>query len=141
MSEQEKSGDTISATISGDVSGQVAIGKDITQKQTISTNQPVTEAEMAELRKAIADLKAIVAAEAPDEKKGAALERVDELADAVTAKAPDLSTMKYIKGWFVKNVPALANAVSGIVVHPIVEKLVKAAGDGLAADFSRYFGN
>jgi len=141
MSEQEKSGDVIRATISGDVSGQVAVGKGITQTQTIGAAQPqVTEADWAELRQALADLKAKVAAEASPEKKDAALERVNELEEAITAEEPDLTTMEYVKRWFVKHLPGLAGAVTGVVVHPIVGKLVEAAGDALVAEFRRRFG-
>jgi hypothetical protein len=140
-SEQEKPGDVIRATISGDVSGQVAVGKGITQTQTVGAARPeVTETDLAKLRQALADLKAKVAAEAPPEKKDAALERVEELEEAITAKEPDLPTMEYIKRWFVKNLPGLAGAVTSVVVHPIVGKLAEAAGDALAAEFRRRFG-
>jgi hypothetical protein len=141
ISEQEKSGDVIRAIISGDVSGQVAVGKGITQTQTVGAARPeVTEAELAELRQALANLKAWVEAEAPPEKKEAALERVEELEEAVTAEEPDLTTMEYVKRWFVKNLPGLAGTVTSVVVHPIVGKLVEAAGDALAAEFRRRFG-
>ncbi|MCK4472391.1 MAG: hypothetical protein KAW49_11475 [Anaerolineae bacterium] len=141
MNEEQKSGDVIRATISGDVSGQVAVGKGITQAQTIGAARPeVTEADLAELRQALADLKAQVEAGSPPEKKEAALERVEELEEAITAEEPDLTTMEYVKRWFVKNVPALAGAVTGVVVHPIVGKLVEAAGDAMATEFRRRFG-
>jgi hypothetical protein len=141
MSEQERLGDVISATISGDISGQVAVGKGITQTQTIGAARTgVTEADWAELRQALADLKAKVAAEAPPEKKDSALGRVEELEEAITAKEPDLTTMEYVKRWFVKNLPGLAGAVTSVVVHPIVGKLVEAASDALAAEFRRRFG-
>jgi len=147
--EQEKSGDVIHATISGDISGQVAVGKGITQIQTVGAAQPkVTEADdsaelaeaLAELRKILADLRAKVAAEAPPEKKDAALERLKKLEEAITTKEPDLTTMEYVKRWFVKNLPGLAGAVISVVVHPIVGKLVEAAGDALAAEFRHRFG-
>ena len=77
---------------------------------------------------------------APPEKKDAALERVDELEEAITAQEPDLPTMEYVKRWFVRNLPDLAGAVTSVVVHPIVGKLVEAAGDALAAEFRRRFG-
>ena len=141
MSEQEKKGDVIKATISGDVSGQVAVGKGITQTQIAGVAKPeVTEVDLAELQRALADLKAKVAAEAPPEKKDAALERLGELEETVTAEEPDLTTMEYVKNWFVKNLPGLAGAVTSVVVHPIVGKLVEAAGDTLAAEFRRRFG-
>jgi hypothetical protein len=142
IDEQEKpSGDVIRATISGDISGQVAVGKGITQIQTIGAVRPeVTKADLAELRQILADLKAKVAAKAPPERKDAALERVKELEEAVTAGEPDLPTMEYVKRWFVKNLPDLAGAVTSVVVHPIVGKLVETAGDALATEFRRRFG-
>jgi hypothetical protein len=140
MDKQEKSGDVIHANISGPVSGQIGVGKDITQTQTIGERLPVTDGEMAELRKMVAELKAKVEAEAPLETRDAALERVDELEEAVTAKEPDLTTMEYVKRWFTKNLPTLAGAVTGVVVNPIVGKVVEAAGEGLAAQFRQRFG-
>lgn len=140
MDEKEKSGDVIHANISGPVSGQVGVGKDITQMQTIGERSPATEADLAELRRMLVELKAKVEAEAPVETKDAALERVDELEEAVTAKEPDLTTMEYVKRWFTKNLPTLAGAVTGVVVNPIVGKLVEAAGEGLAAQFRQRFG-
>ncbi len=142
MSEKKESGDVISATISGDISGQVAVGKDITQTQVVGETGPaVTEEELAQLRQMLADLKAQVAAQAPPDKKEAALERVEELQEAVTAEKPDLTTMEYVRNWFVKHLPGLAGAVTSVVVHPIVGKLVEAAGDALAAEFRRRFGS
>src|SRR5688572_24542819 len=90
MDKKEESGDVIHANISGPVSGQIAVGKEITQTQTIGERPQVTEADLAELRKMLAELKAKVGAEAPIETKDAALERVDELEEAITAKEPDL---------------------------------------------------
>lgn len=141
MDDQKEQGDNISANISGPVSGQVGVGKNISQKQTIGTGTPgVTETELAALREMIAGLRAQIAAEAPPDRKDAALERVDELQEAVTAEKPDLSTMEYVKRWFAKNLPALAGSVASVVVHPIVGKLVAAAGEALAGEFRRRFG-
>jgi len=141
MSEQDPSADAIRATISGDISGQVAVGKGITQVQGIGAARPqITEADLAKLRQVLTDLKAKVTTKAPPEKKNAALERVGELEEALTAGEPDLTTIEYVKGWFVKNLPDLAGAVTSVVVHPIVGKLVEAAGDALAAEFRRRFG-
>jgi len=144
MNRHEKSadgGDVINANISGQVSGQVGVGKDITQTQAIGAEPPkITETELAELRKILADLKAQVEAEAPPDKRDGALERVEELGKAVTAKEPDLTTMEYVKKWFGNNLPTLAGAVTGVVINPIVGKVVEAAGQGLAAEFRRRFG-
>ncbi len=141
MSRDKTPGDRIDAKISGDVSGQVAVGKSITQRQVVGAGAAaVTEAEIAELRQMLADLKAQVESAAPPDKKDAAVERVGELEEAMTADEPDLTTMEYVKKWFARNLPALAGTVASLVVHPIVGKLVGAAGDALAAEFRRRFG-
>jgi hypothetical protein len=137
------SGDNISATISGGVSGQVAVGKEISQRQAVGALPgAVTSDELASLRAELEALRARVA-EAPgatDAQKAAAAERVGELEDAVTAPEPDLSTMEYVRNWFARNLPTLAGAVTSVVVNPIVGKLVAAAGETLSAEFKRRFG-
>jgi septal ring factor EnvC (AmiA/AmiB activator) len=139
----EAGGDTISATIGGPVSGQVAVGKGITQTQTVGAPVgPPTAEELDALRAAVAELRSRIAA-APalaDETKASAAERVDELEAAATAAEPNLSTLEYVRNWFAKHVPAFLGAVTGIVVHPVVGKLVHAAGDAVAAEFEHRFG-
>ena len=142
MSSKEEPRESISAKISGPVSGQVAVGKDIRQSQTISAEQrQVTEEELASLQQMFVDLKAQVESEAPPEKREAALERIDELEEAINPEEPDLSTMEYVKGWFTRNIPTLAGAVISVVVHPIVGKVVAAAGDLAVEEFQRRFGH
>jgi uncharacterized membrane protein len=142
MNEHEDERKSINATISGGVSGQVAVGEHIAQTQAVgAVGSVLTETDRAELRQLLADLKAQVAAEAPPDKKDAAIERVDELEAAVTAEEPDLSTMEYVRNWFAKNVPKLAGAVTGVVIHPIVGKAVEAAGELVSAEFRRRFGH
>ena len=112
MRKKSKSTEGIHVTVGGDVSGQVAAGHNIKQVSTKTTGK-VTEAELEELHQLLATLRAKVEAEAQPEKKGAAIERVEELEQAVTEKKPDLSTMEYVRNWFVKNLPGLAGAVIG----------------------------
>jgi hypothetical protein len=138
MSNNSEPNQSISPTISGDVSGQVAVGNNIHQSRS-ENHQTVTTGEVQELQALLAQLKSKVEVEAPADKKAAALERVDELQQAIAEKKPDLSTMEYVKNWFGKHIPGLAGAVVSIVVHPIVGKLVEAAGDMLAVDFSKRF--
>ena len=155
MSEEQKA--QVSATITGDTSGQIAVGNEQTQVGDVSgqavvavgtgitqtpgtVQQGVTEADLAELRRMLAELEAKVEAEAPSEQKQAAVEHVKELGQAITAGEPDLTTMEYVKRWFGKHVPGLAGAVTGVVIHPIVGKIVEAAGEALAAEFRRRFG-
>lgn len=141
MSEEKKSGDSISANI-GDVSdrSQVAVGHHINQTQTHGAPPVVTEAEMGQLRQMFDELKAKIAQEVPPAEQPKALERVDELQQAVTAKEPDLTTMEYVRNWFVKNLPSVAGSVVSLVVHPIVGKLVEVGGDALASTFRKRFG-
>jgi hypothetical protein len=126
-----ETGDTISANISGGVSGQVAVGKHIAQHQTVSAAD-LSGDELAQLRQAFADLRADVAAQAPPERQAAAAERIEELEQAVLAEEPDTTTIAYVGRWFKTNLPALAGAVTGIVVHPIVGRIVGAAGKAIA---------
>ena len=136
MSEDKPQGDRISANVTGPVQGQVAVGKDIEQRQKArDMSIEITEAERAELRQAFADLKGEVAEAAPPETKQAAVERVGELEEAINAEEPDLTTIQYVKRWFLKNLPEVAGSVVGILVHPVVGKLVQSAGEAVAAQF------
>jgi len=123
-----------------EVSGQVAVGKDILQEQAVGARAQVTEADLAALRQMLAELRAQVAAQAPPEKRDAALERVDELEEAITAEEPDLTTMEYVKKWFARHLPQLAGAVTSLVLNPIVGRVVEAAGEAAASEFRRRFG-
>jgi hypothetical protein len=125
--------------IDGNVGGQVAVGNEITQNiEQFNRTEPVTEAELADLRALIASLRAQVAANTPPECRESALERIDELAEAVTAEQPELGTARYVLEWFRKKVPALAGAVRDLVLNPLVSRIVGAAGDVAAADFQRF---
>ena len=141
MNEQQAMRDVIRANISGPVSGQVAVGNDIHQTQTIgAAGSEVTQAELMELRQAFVDLKTYIEANVPSDKKVAALEHAAELEDAITAGEPDLGAIGYVRRWFARHLPELVGAVTSVVVHPIVGKLVEAAGEGLASEFRRRFG-
>jgi hypothetical protein len=138
---EQGAGDVINATISGPVSGQVAIGNGINQVNVAGWTSPqVTQADLDELHQALTGVKAQVESVKALDKKAAALERMDELEEAITAEKPDLTTMEYVKRWFARYLPELAGAVAGVIIHPIVGKLVEAAGDGLATEFRRRFG-
>jgi hypothetical protein len=85
-------------------------------------------------------LKDKVGVRAPPGKKKAALERVQELEEAITAREPDLVTMEYVARWFARQLPELADDVTHVIVHPGVVQLVGAASIALAAEFRRRFG-
>jgi hypothetical protein len=129
-----QTGDTISASITGGVSGgQVAVGKHIAQNQTIGAAD-LTADELAQVRQAFADLRSDIAAQAPPERQAAAVERIEELEQACLADEPDTTTIAYIGRWFQTNLPGLAGAVTGIVIHPLVGRIVGAAGQAIAAE-------
>jgi hypothetical protein len=138
MNKKQASENNIKVTVGGDVSGQLAAGSHIHQISTKTTSN-VTKAEIEELSQLLAELRAQIEAEAQPEKKEAALERVDELEQAIVEKKPDLTTMEYVKNWFAKHLPGLAGTVTSVVLHPIVGKLVEAGGDALVGEFQRRF--
>jgi hypothetical protein len=134
---KQQRGDAVSASVEvGSNSGQVAIGNQVEQHQALgdAAVAAVSDAEREQLRVAFGQLRAQVAAHAPAEKRTAAVERVEELEGAVFADKPDVTTIRYVAGWFRTNLPALAGTVAGVVVHPIVGKLVQTAGELLAGD-------
>jgi hypothetical protein len=129
--------DAVSANVEvGSNSGQIAIGNQVEQHQALgdAAVAAVTDAEREQLRHAFAQLRAQVEAGAPAERRAAAVERVDELEGAVFAKQPNVTTIRYVADWFRTNLPALAGTVVGVVVHPIVGKLVQTTGELLAGD-------
>jgi len=123
--------------IGGDQSGQMAFGNQI--EQQMISGVPPTDVEVAELREQFRVLQRRVADEAPPELREEAQAKVAELETAVVADEPDLTTMEYLRNWFIKRLPSIAGAVTGVIVNPIVGKLVGAAGDGLVAEFRRRF--
>jgi hypothetical protein len=131
-----------SVTIRGNIrdvsGGQVAIGQHVEQRSTSITTEPPSEADLAELLERFDTVRSEVLADpdTPDEAAG----KLDELKCAVTAEKPELSTMEYVRDWFVKYAPKFAGAVTALVVNPIVGALVGAAGETLATEFKRRFG-
>ena len=111
----------------------------VTQSNVTLGGAPSNE-ELQQLREQFAALKAMIAEQAPAELQQPAADRIEELEEAVNAEEPDLSTMEYVKKWFVKNLPSFAGAVTSVVVNPIVGKLVGVAGDALTTEFKKRFG-
>ncbi|MGE5373463.1 MAG: hypothetical protein ACM3XO_00280 [Bacteroidota bacterium] len=127
--------------ISGISNSQIAIGPGNTQSQSFQVvNAQVTQADLQALHALIEDLKQQVTATATPELKDKAIERASELELAITAPKADLTTMEYVRNWFIKTLPQLAGAVSALVVHPIVGKIVEVSGEAIASEFKRKFG-
>jgi hypothetical protein len=131
----------VTQTRIGDVSGQVAVGDGNVQTTTIGTPAPLagSRADQDLVDALLNELKTTVAAAAPADKQDAALERLDEFAEALTEREPDLATMEYVQSWFNRQVPALGEAISAILAHPAVRQRIAAAGDTIAAEFRRRF--
>jgi hypothetical protein len=123
------------------VSGQVAVGQGNVQMQTVGAPESEPkEADQAVLRQILAELEATVAAQVPVGKRDAALGRLQEFSEALTAREPDLATIEYVQGWFARQLPDLAEAVARVVAHPTVVQWVDAAGDAVAQEYRRRFG-
>ncbi|MFF4658991.1 hypothetical protein [Streptomyces sp. NPDC001381] len=125
-----------------DVSGQLVVGRDntVTRLEVASAaTTPVTERELAELHAEFARVRALVPQDAPEADR--ARELLDELEESATAPDADgLSTMAYVRRWFSRHLPALTEAVTGLVVHPVVIHLVELAGGAVADEFHQRFG-
>jgi hypothetical protein len=127
----------------GDKAHHIAAGENITNVHQVISQQPqaqVTEADLTAMRDLFKELQSQVAAQTPPDKKNSALERVEELQEAITAEKPDLETMVYVKKWFGKNVPHLVRAVMGVLLNPMVGQVVEAGGGPKAAELKRRFG-
>ncbi|MCG3210450.1 MAG: Serine/threonine-protein kinase PknD [Anaerolineae bacterium] len=123
----------------GSVSGgQVSVGFGGTLPQPASP--PRLDELRAEVRRHVASLQAQVESAVPADKQQAALERVAELSEALTASPPDLDTAAYVKSWLGKNIPALNPAVAALLAQPAVGQLMTAAGEPVAAEFARRLG-
>lgn len=133
-------GGDVRATVTGNVSGQVAVGTGNVQHQVVG-GAAVTGAELAELRALLAAARRDVADQAPADKRGPAIERLDELDEAIDGDDPDLlrTTVEYVKRWFTRQLPDLAGTVVGVLVHPVLGRIVAAAG-GAVADRPRKAG-
>jgi hypothetical protein len=130
-------GDHISGSVGGNVHGQFAAGKNISQVQvTGGAAAALSPEEQAQLAAVFEQLRERVTAEAPPDLRSSATERVGELEEALTAEAPDLTTVQYVKRWFARNLPKIAGSVTALLVHPLVGKLVEAGGDALVSEFA-----
>lgn len=128
----------VTVHVGNDLSGQVVIGNNNDTRYSAPATV-VTDEERAELDTLLDRLRGLVATTAGD-RTDPALSKLDELDEAIHAETPDIATMEHVHGWFSRKATALAGAVRDLIVHPIVVKLVAAAGDTLAAEFRRRFG-
>lgn len=133
-------GDKISAKV-GRAGGDVITGKRVhVIKSGAAAAPPPSAAEMEDLRGAIRSLRQLVAEQAPETERAEALAQVDNLERAASEGGADLDGMARVRNWFARHLPAMAGAVFSIIVHPVIGKLVEAAGDAAVKEFGRLFG-
>jgi hypothetical protein len=77
--------------------------------------------------------------QAPADKKVAAQQQVNILEHAVGKKKPDVSRMESVLAWFKEHLPQLAGTVTSVILHPLVGKVVEAAGEIVVDEFKRRF--
>jgi hypothetical protein len=102
---------------------------------TVTQNIGLTPKEATELRGVFDDLRSKVAEKAPPEKREAALAEAKELEAAIVTESPKPDRVRQALAWFRDNAPELAGAVAGIVVNPLVGKVVEKAGKAVADQF------
>lgn len=105
----------ILASIGGPVAGQVAVGGDIVQHQSVAgpAAGPI-EDERAELEAALAHLRERIRSVAAGRSAASALDRVDDLEAAVLDVPPDAATIEHLEGWFAAKVPAVTDDVARV---------------------------
>lgn len=113
MPKQQKTNNRISVNITGDVSGQIVIGNNNEVKKSIA-HLPTNSANMKSLLRLLNDLKFRIQTEAPDDKKEDALEKANELANAIHEKNLYLVDVGYVKKWFEENLPDLVELITRI---------------------------
>jgi hypothetical protein len=101
----------------------------------------ISGADRAEVHALVAALKAKVQAEAPEAQREEAAALVDELENAIVDDVPKVRRMAFIRDWFSAHLPKLAGAVNALILSPLVERIVGAAGDLAATEFRNTFGS
>lgn len=133
-------------SVGGDITGsQITIGNsnvviqgDRNRVGTTSV-RTISPTELKKLRAQFARLKDQIETTVPADKKVEAMQKADELQVAILQKKPSPSKMASIRKWFARNAPGLAGTVTSVIVHPIVGKLVEAAGEAVAEEFRKRF--
>jgi hypothetical protein len=142
MSKKDKSEPSNEIYIGGDVSGPIAIGENISQTQSVQAGPSgFTKQELTTISELIDGLKRQVSSEAPPDKRQPALERLSELEQTITAQEPDVATLAYVRNWFVKNIPQVADSVTELLANPIFGKVSGAAGAAIAHELKRRLGS
>lgn len=129
--EEEKPTSKYSVQISGDViESQVVIG----DYNEVSQRIGLSPEETSELRAVFDDLRSAVA-EAPPDQREKALAEANEVEAAIVTNQPQPQRVRQALAWFRDNAPQLAGAVAGVLINPLVGKVVEGAGEAIANQF------
>lgn len=115
---------------------QIAVGEGNTLQQTVSptVRERLDASELAELEGRLRDLRQAVAGWSETDRRGEALQRVDELqAATLAADEPEPGRLARVYRWFLDNAPALAESVSTLLLGPVVGKLIGGGTGAMAA--------
>ncbi len=72
-----------------------------------------------------------VATQAPPGTKTDALDKIDDLEQALQDENPDFGIMRYVQEWFKSRVPTLVGALTSVMLHPTVRDRVEKQRDVL----------
>lgn len=131
MTPEEDAGGKFNVTFGDLHESQAVVG----DNNTVTQNIGLTPKEATELRGVFDDLRSKVAEKAPPEKREAALAETKELEGAIVTADPKPDRVRQALAWFRDNAPELAGAVAGIVINPLVGKVVEKAGKAVADQF------
>jgi hypothetical protein len=116
-----------SVHVGGNVTGNITVGEG-NVVHIINNSGPD---DVGALRKALEVFKQEVSATAPPEEKEDAASYADMMANAALAKTPNATILSSCRDWFVEHVPAVAESVASILGHPLLGRVLGAAGRAL----------
>jgi hypothetical protein len=116
------------------------IGQTLDAGQQARLARLATQDEITSLVEALRALETAVRAEAPAEVQTEALEQAASVTAAVTADKPQVDRMAQAREWFLQHLPAVAGAVTSVLTHPVVGRLVEAAGEFTVQQFRTRLG-
>ena len=122
------------------LSGGPVISQVFSQEQRATLSRVGTAGELQDLGERFQALDREIQKEVPSELQPEAKARAEQLKAEAAREKPDPSVLSQVKGWFVENLPSLLGTVTGILTHPIVGKLVEAAGEYTLGQFRARLG-
>jgi hypothetical protein len=80
------------------------------------------------LDESLANLRRQIEAYAGDQAQ-AALEQAGILERAAKANPPDITAIARVRGWFQHNLPVIVPSLAGVLAHPTIDAVIKAAAE------------